>query len=110
MIEVIDKGDHLFVIKVIVREVFSMDIPNLKELLLDAVREKGIKRLVVDLGDVYMITSSGLGVFYYVNKSLESKIRLAAVNPEVKKVLEMTKINSIVTICPTVDEAIASFD
>ncbi|MBP7737403.1 MAG: STAS domain-containing protein [Spirochaetes bacterium] len=110
MIEVIDKGGKLFLIKIVVRQVYTQDIPNLKELLLEAISDYGIKKLVIDLSDVYMITSSGLGVFYYVNKSLESQLRLASVNPEVKKVLEMTKIISIVTICSTVDEAIASFN
>ncbi len=109
MIEIIDKGGNLFVIRIAMREVHSMDIPNLKEMLLDAIAEKGIKKLVVDLSEVYMITSSGIGIFFNINQGLESQLRFAAANADVKKVLELTKVTSIIRLFSTVDEALASF-
>ncbi len=109
MIEVIDKGDNLFVIKIVMREVHSMDIPHLKEKLLVAIIEKGIKKLVIDLSGVYMITSSGIGIFFNINQSLESGLRLAAANMDVKKVLDLTKVTSIIKLFPTVNEALTSF-
>ncbi len=109
MIEVIDKGDNLFVIKIVMREVHSLDIPNLKEKLLDTIIEKGIKKLVIDLSDVYMITSSGIGIFFNINQSLKSQLCFAAANVDLKKVLELTKVSSMIKLFPTVDEAIASF-
>ena len=110
MIEVIDKGDHIFVIRIVMKEVHSLDIPNLKEDILDAISENRIKKLVIDLGEVFSITSSGIGVFVKIHQSLASELRLAAVNEQVKKVLEITKVNSVLKIFSTVDEAIASFD
>ncbi|HOT45692.1 MAG TPA: STAS domain-containing protein [Spirochaetota bacterium] len=109
MIEIIDKGDNLFVIKIAMREVHSMDIPNLKDKLLDAIAERGIKKLVVDLSGVYMITSSGIGIFFNISHILESQLRFAAANTDVKKVLELTKVTSIIELFQTVDEAVASF-
>lgn len=109
MIEAIDKGNNLFVIRIVMREVHSMDIPNLKEKLLDTIAEKGIKKLVVDLSDVRMITSSGIGIFFNINQSLDTKLCFAAANLEVRKVLELTKVTSIIKLFPTVDEAVASF-
>lgn len=108
MIEVSDKGDDLFVIRIVMKEVHSLDIPNLKEKLQEAIIENGIKKLVVDLSDVRMITSSGIGIFITINQGLESQLRLAAATEDVQKVLHLTKVTSIITLHPTVHDAIAS--
>ena len=108
MIEVSDKGDKIFVIRIVMKEVHSLDIPNLKEKLQEAIIGNGITKLVVDLSDVRMITSSGIGIFITINQGLESQLRLAAANEDVQKVLNLTKVTSIITLYPTVNEAIAS--
>lgn len=65
--------------------------------------------MVVNLADVKMITSSGIGIFLNINQSLKSQLRLAAANEEVKKVLDLTKVTSVIKLLKTVDEALASF-
>lgn len=65
--------------------------------------------MVVDLSDVKMITSSGIGIFLNINQSLKSQLRLAAANEEVKKVLDLTKVTSVIKLLKTVDEALATF-
>ncbi|HOT43391.1 MAG TPA: STAS domain-containing protein [Spirochaetota bacterium] len=109
MIEVSDKGDNLFVIKIVMKEVHTLDVPDLKEKLQETIIEKGIKKLVVDLSDVKMITSSGIGIFLNINQSLKSQLRLAAANDEVKKVLDLTKVTSVIKLFSSVNEAIAAF-
>jgi len=95
MIELTDKGNGTFVVKINMQEVHTLDVPDLKEKLQQAIVNKGIKRLVVDLADVKMITSSGIGIFLNINQNLKSQLRLAAPTPEVQKVLELTKVTSI---------------
>lgn len=109
MIEVTDKGDGLYVIKIVMKEVHTLDVPDLKEKLQATIIDKGIKKMVVDLIDVKMITSSGIGIFLNINQSLKSQLRLAAANEEVKKVLDLTKVTSVIKLFKTVDEALAGF-
>lgn len=109
MIEVQDKGNDVFVIKIVMKEVHTLDVPDLKEKLQETIINKGIKKMVVNLADVKMITSSGIGIFLNINQSLKSQLRLAAANEEVKKVLDLTKVTSVIKLLKTVDEALASF-
>jgi anti-anti-sigma factor len=109
MIEVNDKGGGLFIIKIIMKEVHTLDVPDLKEKLQGTIIDRGIKKMVVDLTDVKMITSSGIGIFLNINQSLKSQLRLASANEEVKKVLDLTKVTSVIKLYKSVDEALASF-
>ncbi len=109
MIEVNDKGNGLFVIKIVMQEVHTLDVPDLKEKLQQAIIDKGIKKLVLDLSDVKMITSSGIGIFLNINQSLKSQLRLACANDEVKKVLELTKVTSVIKLFDTINGATDSF-
>jgi anti-anti-sigma factor len=109
MIEVKDQGDGVFVIKIVMQEVHTLDVPDLKEKLQQAIIDKGIKKMVLDLTDVKMITSSGIGIFLNINQSLKSMLRLAGANEEVKKVLELTKVTSVIKLTGSIDEALSSF-
>lgn len=109
MIEVVDRNGGIYVIKIVMKEVHTLDVPDLKEKLQETIIDKDIKKMVVDLTDVKMITSSGIGIFLNINQSLKSHLRLAAANDEVKKVLDLTKVTSVIKLFKTVDEAIASF-
>jgi anti-sigma B factor antagonist len=109
MIEVVDKGDGLFIIKIVMKEVHTLDVPDLKEKLQETIIDKGIKKMIVDLTDVKMITSSGIGIFLNINQSLKSQLRLASANEEVKKVLDLTKVTSVIKLYKSLDEAISSF-
>lgn len=109
MIKIEEKGKGLFVIHIIVEEVHTLDVPDLKEQLQNSIIDNNIEKLVLDLSKVKMITSSGIGIFLNINQSLKSKLKLAAVNDEVKKVLELTKVSSVIKIFETTEEAMKSF-
>lgn len=109
MIEVNDKGDGVFVVKIVMPEVHTLDVPDLKEKLQNTIIERGIKKMVIDLTNVKMITSSGIGIFLNINQSLKSQLRLSVANEEVKKVLELTKVTSVIKLFDTVDAALGSF-
>lgn len=109
MIEVNDRGEGVFIIRIAMQEVHTLDVPDLKEKLQHAIVDKGVKKLVLDLTDVKMITSSGIGIFLNINQSLQNNLRLAAANEEVKKVLELTKVTSVIKLFETTDLALNSF-
>jgi anti-anti-sigma factor len=109
MIEVDDKGSGVFIIKIVMPEVHTLDVPDLKEKLQNAIVKNSIKKLVLDLAEVRMITSSGIGIFLNINHSLKSQLRLASANDEVKRVLELTKVTSVIELHETPDSAIKSF-
>ena len=109
MIDINDKGDGLFIIKIVMKEVHTLDVPDLKEKLQETIIDKGIKKMIVDLAEVKMITSSGIGIFLNINQSLKSQLRLAAANDEVKKVLDLTKVTSVIKLFNTIEDALASF-
>lgn len=108
MIEVNDKGDGVFVLQVIIPEVHTLDVPDLKEKIQQTIIKNDIKKLVLDLCKVKTITSSGIGIFLNINESLKSKFRLACPSPEVKKVLELTKVSSLIKVFETVEMAAKS--
>lgn len=109
MIQLDERGNGLCVIKIIMKEVHTLDVPNLKEKIQQTIVEKGIQKLVLDLSDVKIITSTGIGIFLNINQALKSKLKLAAPNEDVKKVLELTKVTSVIKLYKTVDEAIQEF-
>ncbi len=109
MFDIVDHGNGIFIVKMRLSEVHTLDVPELKEKLQQAIINKGIRKMVVDLSSVKMITSSGIGIFLNINQSLKSNLRLASPNTEVQKVLELTKVTSVIKVFDTIDAAIQSF-
>ena len=72
----------------------------------------GAKKIIVDMEYVYYIDSSGIGVFISALgtfKKVNGKICFIKVTDPVKKVFELTKINSFFPVFTTETEALASF-
>ena len=66
MINLEEKGNGLFIIKIALQEVHTLDVPELKEKIQQAIVERGIKKMIIDLSDVKVITSTGIGIFLNV--------------------------------------------
>ena len=109
MIDIINKDNKLFILKIKIKEIHTLDVPELKEKIQQIVLNNNIKKCILDLSDVNTITSSGIGIFLNINKNLNSNLRLAGPSSEVKRVLELTKVNSIIKVFETVGEAENSF-
>jgi anti-sigma B factor antagonist len=81
--------------------------PRLKWMLHDLL-EAGRTKQVVDLTETTFMDSTALGVLVGVNRSLGEGMRLAIVcsRPNVLKIFELSGMDGVFTIVPTVDEAL----
>ncbi|WP_149588528.1 STAS domain-containing protein [Tabrizicola flagellatus] len=79
-----------------------------KEKMRDATRN-GPARVVLDLARVQFLDSSGLGAIVAVKKLLgpDRILELASLTPTVEKVFRLTRMDSIFTIHPNLDAAVA---
>ena len=76
--------------------------------------DAGHHRLVIDMGDVHFVDSSGLGALVSALKTLrllkrDGDIRLANVQPPVVALLEIIRLHRVFSSYPSVDQAVQSF-
>jgi anti-sigma B factor antagonist len=72
----------------------------------------GQRRVVMDLGEVEWMNSSGLGLLISALttvRAANSEMKLARATDKITSLLVITKLNSVFETCPTIDDAIASF-
>ena len=74
----------------------------------------GHRQLVVDMGDVLFVDSSGLGALVSALKTLklvkrDGDIRLANVQPAVVALLEIIRLHRVFASYPSVEQAVHSF-
>jgi anti-sigma B factor antagonist len=71
--------------------------------------EGGDQRVVLDLARVQFLDSSGLGAIVAVRKLLgaDRALELAGLTPTVEKVFRLTRMDTIFTIHPSLEVAIA---
>jgi anti-sigma B factor antagonist len=85
-----------------------LDAPMLQEQLQELVRES--RRLVVlDLSDLDFIGPDGLDVLLTVRKALKvhkGQIRLVHPHPEIRRMLQVTRLTKILPIFDTVEQAL----
>ncbi len=77
-----------------------------------ALIDKDITKVVVDLGDVKRMNSSGLGILISALTSLRNKdgdLKLAAIDEMMEGILVMTKLNTIFETYETAEGAAQSF-
>jgi anti-sigma B factor antagonist len=79
-----------------------------KERMRDITRT-GDQRVVLDLARVQFLDSSGLGAIVAVKKLLgpDRAMDLAGLTPTVEKVFRLTRMDSVFTIHPTLEAAVA---
>lgn len=91
-----------------------LDANNSEELKAELNRlfESGNTNLVVDLKQVRFIDSSGLGVLVSGFKNASTRqgsLKLSALQTQVKSMFELTRLQRVFDIFPTVDDALESF-
>ncbi len=84
-------------------EPFREEMANLVE---------GTTRLLIDMGNVNFLDSSGLGALVAIWRSVSAKdgeVKLCRISPMVRTVFELTRIHRIFEIYDTEEEALASY-
>ena len=79
---------------------------------IDTLIEGGICRIVVDLHDVVLLDSGGIGVLIAKLHSLRKRggdLRLAHLTPRTERLLAITHLLSVFLTYSSVDEAVRSF-
>ena len=75
--------------------------------------QRGRRRLVVDLGEVTMIDSSGLGALIGGLKAARlanGDLRLACIQEQARTILRLTMLDRVLLTYGTVEEALAAYD
>lgn len=107
MVELVKTQDNLAVVKLSIDRATMANVENFKTSLSDIVEK--YSKVVIDLSAVTFIDSVFLGAFVVILKRLSSKngeLILAGLQPSVLKLFEMTRMDKIIPIKPTVQEAL----
>lgn len=89
----------------------GQDSLTVNRLMIDLI-DQGKTNVVVDLGGVELMNSSGLGIIIQSANHLKSKngqLKLANIAEKIQSLLVITKLNTVFETYSTVDEAIKSF-
>lgn len=104
----IDKQEHYAVLRLEEDNLNSLIAPNLKSEFVVLFNE-GINHLILDLSHVKYVDSSGLSAILTADrlwKELGSFILTGIEHPSVKKLIEISRLATVLTIIPTVAESI----
>ena len=81
---------------------------ELKRMVLDAL-ESGARRFVIDFSLTGYIDSSGLGILITLSKEVRAQggdLRLASLNRDLRRLFELTKLDTFFRICDDLEEAL----
>jgi anti-anti-sigma factor len=103
------KSEERYTVFKVENENFNSRIaPEVKSELI-VLSNKGVKNLIIDLSDVKYVDSSGLSAILTADrlwKKLGTFVLTGVDQPAVKKLIEISRLDSILNIIPTVSEAI----
>jgi len=104
----LDKNDKYSVFSLEEENLNSLLAPNLKSEFV-FLRNEGVRNLIFDLTNVKYVDSSGLSAILTANrlwKGYGTFILTGAQHAPVQKLIEISRLESILTIVPTVEESI----
>jgi anti-sigma B factor antagonist len=106
------KIDNVYVLIVKGNLVQKDDTDKLQDRLLNMMESGKAMHIVIDLKHVSIISSLGIGGVIRALRTVREKdgeMKLSSVNASVKKVFDITKLNELIEIHNTSDEAVKSF-
>jgi len=96
--------------------IFTLDEDNLNSLIAPDLKSEfvvlsneGVENLILNLSNVEFVDSSGLSAILTANrlwKAIGSFVLTGIDQPNVKKLIEISRLDSVLTIIPTVAESI----
>ena len=104
----INKQENYTILKLEEENLNSILSPNLKSEFVFYYNE-GVKNLILDLSDVKFVDSSGLSSILVADrlwKKLGSFIITGVKHDSVKRLIEISRLESVLKIIPTVEDAI----
>ena len=105
---VIDKQDKYSLLQLQEENLNSLIAPDLKAEFIFLYNE-GVKNLILDLSGVQYVDSSGLSAILTANRLWSNQgmfVLTGIVHPSVKKLIEISRLDTIFSIIPTVEESI----
>ena len=104
-----DKQDNYTILALLEPNLNTLIAPELKSEFV-FFRNEGVANLILDLSEVEYVDSSGLSAILTANrlwKSDGSFVLTGIEKPAVKKLIEISRLDSILTIEPSVEEAVS---
>ena len=104
----IDKQAKFSVLSLTEENLNSLIAPNLKSEFI-FLRNEGVKNLILNMKDVKYVDSSGLSAILTANrlwKDYGSFILTNVTHDSVKKLIEISRLETILTLIPTISESI----
>ncbi len=86
----------------------SLVAPNVKSEFV-ILRNEGVPNFILDLSEVKFVDSSGLSAILTANrlwKDIGTFVLTGATHPHVKKLIEISRLETVLTIIPTLDESV----
>jgi anti-anti-sigma factor len=86
--------------------------PDSREPLYAVAEDPGHPKIVLDLSDVYALSSLALGILANFQQRIEARdgqLKLCGLNPNIKQLFRMTKLEQIFNIHETDQEAVRDF-
>lgn len=104
----IDKGEQYTILKLLEEKIDSPLSPILKSEFV-TLNAEGVKNIIIDLGDVKYVDSSGLSAILVGNRIYNEDggiFILTRLNDHVMKLIKISQLNNVLNILPSVEEAI----
>jgi len=104
----VDKQERYTVFQIQEQNLNSLVAPNLKSEFV-ILSNEGVVNLILDLSEVEYVDSSGLSAILTADrlwKRIGSFIITGIEHPSVKKLIEISRLDTILTIIPTLEESI----
>ncbi|TAK49334.1 MAG: anti-sigma factor antagonist [Saprospiraceae bacterium] len=104
----ISKQERYAVINLKEENLNSVVAPSLKSELV-ILSNEGVPNLILDLSDVNYVDSSGLSAILTANrlwKSIGSFVLTGIMHDPVRKLIEISRLDTVLTILPTVQESV----
>lgn len=103
--------DGVTIIRLRVRELDETKLQRLTQELGKVVEEPAGQRLVIDLGAVAFLTSTGIGAMIALNKKIQTAggaLKLCSLNPDIRSLFTITQVDRLFDIQGSADEAVKS--
>ncbi len=104
----VDKQEKHTVMTLQEENLNSLMAPDLKSEFV-ILRNEGVPNFILDLSEVKFVDSSGLSAILTANrlwKDIGTFILTGASHPHVKKLIEISRLHTVLTIIPTLSESI----